>query len=133
MKTLQLLFVLLMVVCPLAISPAAWATAAGPPTSLNAPVLPNVEEFAMSRSQMGHLSLVYCNQGCRTIFYRTLSETGAWSASEVVKDNWNRRMGNFAIDVDQVGIPHVFWGEGVDTSGTIHHATRQANGAWPDV
>ena len=42
--------------------------AAGPLASLDAEILPGVAEFVVSRSQVGRLSLAYCDQDCKTIY-----------------------------------------------------------------
>jgi len=108
----------------------ALAATPWPPIVLTAQVLPGVGQFAITRSQTGRLSLVYCGADCTTIRYRVLSETGTWSAPETVNTGTGPQTADLAIDLDPAGVPHVFWLQVDSVYHPILHAVRQTNGDW---
>jgi len=109
-----------------AATPAGLAATPWPPAALTAEVLTGVGQFAITRSQTGRLSLVYCGQDCTTIHYRVLAESGTWSAPETVNTGTGPQTADLAIDLDPSGIPHVFWGQ----DSVVLHAVRQSSGDW---
>ena len=106
------------------------------PPALTSEPLPGVVSFVTGKSKLGLMSLVYCDQDCQTIFYRHLLNDGTWSSAEVVKTNWNRNNefgpGTFAMDIDSLGRPHVFWGENLvqGDPDNLAHGIRNNDGSW---
>lgn len=97
-------------------------------------VVSGVEAFQLSADGAGVVSLAYCDEGCRNIYYRSLDAGRSWTSPELLKEGWDRETGYFApaefsLAVGPDGVPHVFWGENKD----LFHAQRGSDGAWTSV